>query len=89
MNRYSGRNHIGYQESALGNHVFFGIDPTTNKPFEMAFHQATAEEVDDALEKAKNAFETYRRISIEKRVLFLKEIANKLRQNKEELIHWF
>lgn len=89
MNRYLGRNHIGYQESALGNHVFFGIDPTTNKPFETAFHQATTQEVDEALEKAKNAFEVYRRISVEKRVFFLKAIANKLRQNKEELIHWF
>lgn len=89
MNRYLGQNHIGYQESALGNHVFFGIDPTTNKPFETVFHQATAEEVDEALEKAKHAAEIYRRISIEKRVLFLKAIAEKLRQNKEELIHWF
>ncbi|MNK09006.1 NADP-dependent fatty aldehyde dehydrogenase [compost metagenome] len=89
MNRYLGRNHIGYQESALGNHVFFGIDPTTNQPFETAFHQATAQEVDEALEKAKNAFEIYRQISIEKRVFFLKAIATKLRQNKEELIHWF
>ena len=89
MNRYSGQNHIGYQESALGNHVFFGIDPTTNKPFETAFHQATSEEVNKALEKAKDAAEIYRRISIEKRVFFLEAIAEKLRQNQEELIHWF
>ena len=82
MHRYLGQNHIGYQESALGNHVFFGIDPTTNKTFETAFHQATAEEVNEALEKANHAAVIYRRFSILKRVLFLKAIAEILRQNK-------
>lgn len=89
MNRYLGKNHIGYQVSALGNHVFFGIDPRTNQPFETPFHQASAEEVDAALAKSKEAFEQYRLISIEKRVLFLKAISEKLKANKDLLIHWF
>ncbi len=84
-----GKNHIGYQVSALGNHVFFGIDPKNNQSFETAFHQATASEVDAALAISKKAFEEYRLISIEKRVLFLKAISEKLKSNKEILIHWF
>lgn len=89
MNRFLGKNHIGYQVSALGNHVFFGIDPRTNQPFETPFHQASAEEVDKALAKSKEAFEQYRLIPIEKRVRFLKAISEKLKANKELLIHWF
>lgn len=89
MNRYLGKNHIGYQVSALGNHVFFGIDPRTNQPFETSFHQATSEEVDLALVKSREAFEIYRLIPIEKRVQFLKAISEKLKANKELLIQWF
>jgi 2,5-dioxopentanoate dehydrogenase len=84
-----GKNHIGYQESALGNLVFFGIDPKNNQPFETRFHQASPEEVDAALAKSKEAFEEYRLISIEKRVQFLKAISEKLKANKELLIQWF
>ncbi len=84
-----GKNHIGYQVSALGNHVFFGIDPINNQPFETAFHQATPEETNTALARSKEAFEKYRLISIEKRVLFLKAVSEKLKANKEILIHWF
>lgn len=89
MNPYLGKNHIGYQVSALGNHVFFGIDPKTNQPFETTFYQATSEEVELALAKSKEAFELYRLIPIEKRVRFLKAISEKLKANKELLIHWF
>ncbi|MDR0801018.1 aldehyde dehydrogenase (NADP(+)) [Fluviicola sp.] len=89
MNRIFGQNHIGYQESALGDHVFFGINPKTNQQFESVFRQATTEEVDAALEKAKRAFEVYRRIPVEKRVAFLKAISEKIQANKEALIHWF
>lgn len=89
MNPYLGKNHIGYQVSALGNHVFFGIDPRTNQPFETSFHQATSEEVDLALAKSKEAFEQVRLIPIEKRVRFLKAISEKLKENKALLIQWF
>lgn len=84
-----GKNHIGYQVSALGNHVFFGIDPTSNQSFETPFHQATPEEVDRALALSKEAFDHYRLIPVEKRVRFLKAIPEKLKANKELLIHWF
>ena len=86
---FLGKNHIGYQESAFGNHVFFGIDPKNNQPFETSFHQASPEEVDAALTKSQEAFEAYRLIPVEKRVQFLKAISEKLKANKEILIHWF
>nr|WP_294861756.1 aldehyde dehydrogenase (NADP(+)) [uncultured Fluviicola sp.] len=89
MNRYLGKNHVGYQVSALGNHVFFGIDPKTNQPFETPFHQASSEEVEMALSQSKEAFEQVRLIPIEKRVQFLKAISEKLRSNKATLIEWF
>jgi len=84
-----GKNHIGYRVSALGNHVFFGIDPKNNQRFETAFHQATPEEVNAALAKSKEAFELYRLLPIEKRVLFLKGVSEKLKANKDILIQWF
>lgn len=86
---FLGKNHIGYQISAFGNHVFFGIDPKNNRPFDTPFHQATPEEVEEALAKSQEAFEAYRLISIEKRVQFLKAISEKLKANKEVLIQWF
>lgn len=86
---FLGKNHIGYQASAFGNHVFFGIDPRNNQPFETPFRQASPEEVDSALTKSQEAFEAYRLIPIEKRVRFLKAISEKLKANKETLIHWF
>lgn len=86
---FLGKNHIGYQVSALGNHVFFGINPRNNQPFETPFHQAISEEVDAALTKSVEAFELYRLIPIEKRVRFLRAISAKLKANKELLIHWF
>ena len=42
-----------------------------------------------ALAKSKEAFEIYRLIPVEKRVRFLKAISEKLKANKELLIHWF
>jgi 2,5-dioxopentanoate dehydrogenase len=89
MNLYLGKNHIGYQVSALGDHLFFGIDPRNNQAFETPFHQATSEEVELAFVKSKEAFEIYRLLPIEKRVLFLKAISKKLKENKELLIQWF
>ena len=86
---FLGKNHIGYQASAFGNHVFFGIDPRNNRPFETPFRQASPDEVDTALTKSQEAFEAYRLIPIEKRVQFLKAISDKLKANKEILIHWF
>lgn len=86
---FLGKNHIGYQASAFGNHVFFGIDPRNNQPFETSFRQASPEEVDLALTKSQEAFEAYRLIPIEKRVRFLKAISEKLKANKGTLIHWF
>jgi 2,5-dioxopentanoate dehydrogenase len=86
---FLGKNHIGYQASAYGNHVFFGVDPRNNQPFETPFHQASPEEVESALTKSQEAFEAYRLITIEKRVRFLEAVSEKLKANKEILIHWF
>lgn len=89
MSRYVGKNYIGYQESALGNHLFFGINPKNNQAFETPFHQATSDEVDAALAKSMKAFDRYRLIPIEGRVRFLKAISEKLKANKDLLIEWF
>ncbi|WP_343637672.1 aldehyde dehydrogenase (NADP(+)) [Fluviicola sp.] len=86
---FLGKNHIGYQISAFGDRIFFGIDPRNNQPFETPFRQASPEEVDEALAKSQEAFEAYRLISVEKRVQFLKAISEKLKANKELLIQWF
>ena len=58
-----------------GGKTFRGINPTTNGALEPDFHEASAAEVDHALNAAANAFTTYRSLPGLERARFLDTIA--------------
>lgn len=86
---FLGKNHIGYQVSALGNQLFFAVDPLTSNSFSTPFTQATPAEVSEAVEKARLAFEHLKSVSIQNRLKFIAEITKQIEARREELIQWF
>jgi len=52
-----GKHFIGDLLSAEGEAAFHGVDPTTGQRLEPAYHEATADEIDRAMNAAADAFE--------------------------------
>ncbi|MEL6864026.1 MAG: aldehyde dehydrogenase (NADP(+)) [Bacteroidota bacterium] len=73
-----GRNLIGYQYSALANKVLKAFDPKTQAFIEGQFHQASPEEIDQAMEKAQAAFQLYKSCSGREKAQFLEAIADEI-----------
>ncbi|MEZ4811644.1 MAG: aldehyde dehydrogenase (NADP(+)) [Allomuricauda sp.] len=73
-----GKNYLGNDTSALGSSTFYGINPATGKNLETAFTEATSDEINKAIEKAKNAFKTYKNKSGEEKAAFLDAIADEI-----------
>lgn len=69
---------MGNDTSALGSSTFYGINPATGKNLETAFTEATSDEINKAIEKAKNAFKTYKNKSGEEKAAFLDAIADEI-----------
>lgn len=86
---FLGKNHIGYQVSALGNHLFFAVNPTTENTFSTPFTQATPEEVSQAILKDHEAFEELKNVPLALRLEFIAEIIVQIKQRETELLHWF
>ncbi len=74
----SGKNIIGNKASSKGIKTFFAKNPATQTDLETKFFEATIQEVDEAVNLAKKAFDTYRSKSNEKRALFLEAIAENI-----------
>jgi len=55
--------------------TFYAVNPATNEPLEGMFTNASAEEVNQAVQKAKNTFDTYRKKDSKSIALFLEQIA--------------
>ena len=66
-----GQNIIGFSQSAEGQQTFHGFNPRAGSPLEPAFFEASADEVDRALELAAEAVVVLRSLSAEKRAEFL------------------
>ncbi len=66
-----GQNIIGFSHSAEGQKTFHGFNPRAGMPLEPAFFEASANEVDRALELAADAAVVLRSLSAEKRAEFL------------------
>ena len=81
-----GRNIIGGALGEGGAHTFRGVEPATGKTLEPAFFEATAADVDGALNSASAAFDEYRLCSPKERAQFLREIATHIESLGEELI---
>lgn len=85
----SGKNCIGYADSALGAQTFQAVNPVSDTSFGVSFIQATEAEVDLAVTKATEAFRVWSPDSIQKRVAFLKAIAVAVRIHANELTRWY
>ncbi|GJM28006.1 MAG: 2,5-dioxovalerate dehydrogenase [Cyclobacteriaceae bacterium] len=73
-----GKQYIGNKSTAEGKEVFYGINPRTGEALGTAFHEATEDEINQAIELAETAFKAYTRISVEKRAEFLEAIAEEI-----------
>jgi NADP-dependent aldehyde dehydrogenase len=73
-----GTQFIGKESLASGKSTFHGIDPRTGEPLPTAFHEATREEVDQAIQLAEEAFKQYSAVSSEQRAVFLETIAEEI-----------
>ena len=73
-----GLNIIGNSASAQGKEMFSAVNPGTGSTLEPAFHIATEEEVNRAVELAAQAFPRYRGLSGEARATFLERIAEEI-----------
>jgi len=85
----SGKNCIGYADSALGAQTFQAVNPVSDLSFGISFVQATYAEVDLAVSKADEAFQKWSVEPLENRVAFLKAIAVAVRAHSDELMHWY
>src|SRR5690242_10223165 len=83
---FHGKNIIGAHLSALGGKTFFGYDPRHGKKLDFAFHEATAEEVDRALQLAADACESLRAAGTETLAGFLRSIAEEIDALGDQLI---
>jgi alpha-ketoglutaric semialdehyde dehydrogenase len=85
----SGKNYIGNQQSAKGNHTFKTFNPQLNSENELVFTEATSDEINDAVNLASEAFQTYRHISGLKKAEFLNAIADEILALGDALIHTY
>ncbi|WP_417887597.1 aldehyde dehydrogenase (NADP(+)) [Zunongwangia sp.] len=81
----TGKNYIGEELSNKGEITFKTFDPKENKETDAVFYEATAQEVDAAVEKAAAAFKVYKQKSDAEKAGFLEAIAEELEANAEAL----
>lgn len=82
----TGKNHIGFQRSATGDIAFSTLNPKLNIENSIKFHEASAEEIDQAVELAWKAFHSYQNFSGERKAAFLETIADEIEALGTELI---
>ncbi|MHA8050508.1 aldehyde dehydrogenase (NADP(+)) [Aquirufa sp. ROCK-SH2] len=74
----TGEQIIGNHFSKKGSKTFQGIEAARGAVFGTQFHEATVEEVDEAIALAQKAFRAMLKISDAQRALFLEQIANEI-----------
>jgi NADP-dependent aldehyde dehydrogenase len=74
----TGLNFIGNEQSGSGTITFHAVNPATGVEMPPAFHEATFQEIDEAISKAENAFLAYSKKSGRERALFLETIADEI-----------
>ncbi|MGZ3852353.1 MAG: aldehyde dehydrogenase (NADP(+)) [Flavisolibacter sp.] len=74
----SGHNFIGFDKSAAGREKLRAFSTLLNDKLPGEFAIATQQEIEEAVGKAKVAFEVYRRTSFEERAVFLEAIADEI-----------
>jgi 2,5-dioxopentanoate dehydrogenase len=81
-----GQNFIGSELSTGTGETFAVSSPLDSQPLPGAFHVASSDDVDRALQLADAAFPAFRAISPEQRAIFLEQIAREIENLGEELL---
>ena len=82
----TGKNWIGGKLSSKGTKHFKAMDPATMEELPELFSVASAEEIEDAMESAKEAFKVYQNIEATERASFLEAIAQEMLDLGDELV---
>ncbi|GET25584.1 aldehyde dehydrogenase (NADP(+)) [Prolixibacter sp. NT017] len=82
-----GKNRIGFQASAEGDQTFKVFSPVKGDLLPQLFYAATAEELNKAVRKAKQAQRVYRTKSNEEKASFLRAIADEIDNRAEGIIN--
>jgi len=82
----TGKNYIGNQLTASGNVTHKTINPKLNIENPTDFFEATTDEIEEAVHLASSAFKAYRKVSGERRAVFLNAIADEILALDTELI---
>ncbi|WP_149275546.1 aldehyde dehydrogenase (NADP(+)) [Pareuzebyella sediminis] len=85
----TGKNYIGNELSAKGNTTYHTFDPKLNLNTEWTFYEATEEEIDSAVQKAYEAFQSYKNFSGNKKAEFLDAIAEEIEALGDILIETY
>lgn len=82
----TGQNHIGFERSALGARIFKTFNPKLNIENSNNFHEASGEEINNAVGLAWEAFQSYQNYSGKRKSEFLNAIADEIEALGQELI---
>lgn len=82
----TGAQFIGTKRSAEGTTSFQGINPVNDEKLAIDFKDATADELEQAVQLAEAAFPTYAKTSAEDRARFLDQIADEILDLGDELL---
>ena len=82
----TGKNQIGYKQSAEGAKTYKTANPVTNSDNPTVFYEATQLEIDEACNLAARAFSTYSKLSGVKRARFLNAIADEIEALGSDLV---
>jgi 2,5-dioxopentanoate dehydrogenase len=77
---------IGFEHAGSGNETFYSYNPVKECNNEYVFYKATADEINQAVEKAAAAFQLYRKKSGTEKAFFLETIAEEIINAGNELI---
>ncbi|MBN2011901.1 aldehyde dehydrogenase (NADP(+)) [candidate division KSB1 bacterium] len=84
--KITGQNFIGNEHSASGQMTFQAVNPDTTEKLLPQFYEATAQEIDAAIQKAESAFPVYSKTSGHERATFLEAIADEIMAIGDTLI---
>lgn len=85
----TGKNQIGFSQSALGKTTFKTFNPILNTENKTLFFEANDDEINQAVKLASQAFETYKTIDGAKKAIFLRAIADEILDLGDALIKMY
>ena len=85
----TGKNYIGTEKSAKGDHIFKTFNPVSNTENEPGFYEASTEEINNAVMLAWKAFGSYQDYSGERKSEFLNAIADEIEALGDELLNTY